>query len=68
MPETLGKISAARQRAPHLNIIVDGGINPETGRRCVEAGANVLVAGNSLFRHKKLDLAGAIKELRANAN
>jgi ribulose-phosphate 3-epimerase len=68
MPETLDKISAARQRAPHLNIIVDGGINPETGRRCVEAGANVLVAGNSLFRHKKLDLAGAIKELRANAN
>ena len=29
---------------------------------------NVLVAGNSLFRHKSLDLASAIKELRSNAN
>jgi ribulose-phosphate 3-epimerase len=47
-----------------LDISVDGGINLITGRQCVEAGANILVAGNSLFRHKTLDLAGAIDELR----
>ncbi len=64
MPEVLEKIKALRARAPDLPILVDGGINPETGRRCVEAGANVLVAGNSLFRHKTLDLAAAIEELR----
>ena len=30
-------------------IEVDGGINPETGKACVEAGADVLVAGNYVF-------------------
>ncbi len=64
MPEVLPKIRALRERAGDLPIIVDGGINPETGRQCVEAGANVLVAGNSLFQHKTLDLGEAIQELR----
>jgi ribulose-phosphate 3-epimerase len=64
IPETLEKIRTVRRRAPRLDISVDGGINLITGRQCVEAGANILVAGNSLFRHKTLDLAGAIDELR----
>ena len=29
---------------------VDGGINPETAKLCVNAGADVLVAGNDIFR------------------
>jgi len=29
---------------------VDGGITPETGRKTVEAGANMLVAGNAIFK------------------
>lgn len=66
IPETLEKIRQIRQRDPHLNINVDGGINPVTGRQCVEAGANILVAGNSLFRHKTLQLPEAIKELRTH--
>jgi ribulose-phosphate 3-epimerase len=65
IPETLDKVRAVRQRAPRLDISVDGGINPVTGRQCVQAGANILVAGNSLFRHKTLDLRGAINELRS---
>ena len=32
------------------DISVDGGINRETGKRCFEAGANVLVAGSYLFK------------------
>ena len=68
MPEMLPKICALRSAAKELPIIVDGGINPETGRQCVEAGANVLVAGNSLYRHKTLDLAKAIAELRKTCN
>lgn len=32
-------------------IEVDGGINQETGKRCVEAGVDVLVAGSYLFGH-----------------
>ena len=31
------------------DIEIDGGINPDTGRLCAEAGANVLVAGSSVF-------------------
>jgi ribulose-phosphate 3-epimerase len=68
MPEMLPKIRALRSAAKDLPIIVDGGINPETGRQCVEAGANVLVAGNSLFRHRTLDLGDAIAELRKTCN
>lgn len=34
----------------NLYIEVDGGINYETGKRCVEAGANVLVAGSYVFK------------------
>jgi ribulose-phosphate 3-epimerase len=30
-------------------IEVDGGINVETGKQCLEAGADVLVAGNSIY-------------------
>jgi ribulose-phosphate 3-epimerase len=47
-----------------IHLEVDGGIEPETGRRAIKGGADVLVAGNSLFRHKTLHLAGAITELR----
>jgi ribulose-phosphate 3-epimerase len=67
LPEMLPKVRALRSAAKDLRIIVDGGINPETGRQCVEAGANILVAGNSLFRHKTLDLGDAIAELRGHA-
>ena len=67
IPETLAKVREARRRMPQMNISVDGGINPETGRRCVAAGANILVAGSSLLRHKSLSLAEAIKELRTHA-
>ena len=31
------------------DIEIDGGINPDTGRLCVDAGASVLVAGSSVF-------------------
>lgn len=44
-------------------IEVDGGVNLETGRRLVEAGADVLVAGNSVF--KALDQADMIHQLRS---
>jgi ribulose-phosphate 3-epimerase len=67
LPEVLGKIVELRRLAPALPILVDGGINPQTGRQCVAAGANVLVAGNALFRHKTLKLADAITELRTHA-
>lgn len=53
------------EQLPPFDIEVDGGINHETAQRCVEAGANVLVAGTSLF--KQPDLAEAVKGLRSAA-
>ena len=43
-----------------LEISVDGGVNPTTGKQCTDAGATVLVAGSSLF--KLDDMAPAIAE------
>ena len=68
MEEVLPKIRELRAAAPTLDIIVDGGIDVRTAPACVQAGANVLVAGNSLFRHKQLDLQQAITELRNSAS
>jgi ribulose-phosphate 3-epimerase len=44
-----------------IDIEVDGGINPETARVSIQNGANVLVAGTSIFRAK--DYAEAIRNL-----
>src|ERR1043166_4988 len=51
-----------QSRKHKIDIEVDGGINPETARISIENGANVLVAGTSIFRSK--DYAKAIRELR----
>lgn len=42
-------------------IEVDGGINAETGRKCREAGADVLVAGSYVFKN---DIRKAVDSLR----
>ncbi len=58
----LEKIAALRKMKPDLDIEVDGGINAETGKRCVETGANILVAGSYIFGAK--DRKQAIVSLR----
>ncbi len=45
-----------------IDLEVDGGVNPETAKLCVEAGANVLVAGSAVFKGD--DYAGNIAALR----
>jgi ribulose-phosphate 3-epimerase len=66
MEDMLPKIRAAADlRAKHkldFPITVDGGINVETGRKCREAGANIMVAGTSVFR--ATDRAAEIAALR----
>ena len=67
-PEMMEKVRRGRdwQQAHdrNLDIEVDGGINAETARLCVENGANALVAGTSVFRAP--DYAQAIAALRGN--
>lgn len=62
MPECLDRIRALREKAPKLDISVDGGINAQTGSACREAGANVLVAGSYVFGAQ--DTAAAIASLQ----
>jgi ribulose-phosphate 3-epimerase len=65
-PEIMGKVKRAAQwnnsHERKIDIEVDGGITADTARLSVESGANVLVAGTSIFHSK--DYAKAIRELR----
>ena len=45
-------------------IEVDGGINLETSKLCIEAGANVLVAGNAIFSQDASNYSKLVKSLR----
>jgi ribulose-phosphate 3-epimerase len=46
----------------HVEIEIDGGVNPQTARLCEEAGATVLVAGSAVFNQS--DRAQAIAAIR----
>ena len=58
IPACLDKVRVLRRYAiahgyPNLNIEVDGGINTDNTLQCTSAGANVLVAGSSIFKSKR---------------
>jgi ribulose-phosphate 3-epimerase len=65
-PEMMEKVKLARtwrdSHGAQLHLQVDGGINPETAKVSIQNGANVLVAGTSIFRAE--DYGKAIRELR----
>lgn len=50
------------RKASDVLIEVDGGVNMETGKKLLDAGADVLVAGNYIFKSKNPVLT--IKELK----
>ncbi len=62
----LDKIRAVRERITatgrDIDLEVDGGVNAETAKQVIGAGADVLVAGTAVFKEK--DYAEAIKRLR----
>jgi len=64
----LKKIEAARKRIDQTGrdivLEVDGGITPETARRCVAAGATMLVAGTAVFKGGHSQYAANIAALR----
>jgi len=62
--ECLPKVAWLRERAPGLDIMVDGGVNGETAVEAVLAGANQLVAGSYLFA--KEDMGEAVAKMREN--
>jgi ribulose-phosphate 3-epimerase len=64
----LDKIAAVRRlidaRGKAIELEVDGGINPDTARQAVAAGATVLVAGSATFRGGASAYADNIRALR----
>jgi ribulose-phosphate 3-epimerase len=58
----VGEPGSKYANLPPFDIEVDGGINEETAKLCVEAGANILVSGTHLFKNP--DLKQAIDTLR----
>lgn len=66
MSDMLPKLTAIRgyieQYCPTCHLEVDGGINPETAKLCVQAGADVLVAGSAVYNAP--DIPAAIAALR----
>lgn len=55
--KVLSKIRAFRKKYPYVKIEIDGGINPETGKKCIEAGADILVSGSYIFKSKNIKKA-----------
>ena len=67
----LDKLAALRRMIDRsgreIALEIDGGIDPETGRRAVEAGADILVAGTAAFSGGEGAYAENILRLRGNA-
>ena len=55
------------ERAPHVDLQVDGGINALTAGQCVAAGANVLVAASAIFKGEG-GIEVSIQRLRSAAH
>lgn len=67
MADMMPKVTQIReyitQRGLSCELEVDGGVNAETARTCVQAGADVLVTGSAYF--KAQDPAAFVKTLKA---
>jgi len=71
IPAMVDKIARLRwmlhERRLSADILVDGGINVETAPQVVQAGANVLIAGDAIFG-SPAGAAAALAQLRASAS
>ena len=65
----LAKIAVLRKMIDvtgrRIDLEVDGGVNAETAKRCIKAGADVLVAGTAVFSGGGGNYAANIKALRS---
>ena len=66
MADMMPKVTAIRklidEKNPACELEVDGGVAPDTCKTCIDAGANVLVAGSSVYKAE--DIPARIAELR----
>ena len=66
MADMMPKVAQIKKYIDEMNptceLEVDGGVDAQTCKTCIEAGANVLVAGSAVY--KAADIPAKIKELR----
>ena len=56
------KIKEIREMNPNVDIEVDGGITDKTIGKCIEAGANIFVAGSYVFKGDYAERIAALKK------
>ena len=70
MPEILSKIKNLKKIQEEtkisFDIEVDGGINFENSKLVIEAGANILVSGTTIFKSNNGDIKKNIELLKSS--
>ena len=68
MPEVLNKIKKLRrireEKKLKFDIEIDGGINFDNSKKAIEAGANILVSGTTIFKSNNGDIKKNIELLK----
>ena len=69
MPEVLEKIKELKkiqnEKKLNFDIEIDGGINFENSKKAIEAGANILVSGTTIFKSNNGDIKKNIELLKS---
>ena len=69
MPEVLDKIKILKkiqnEKGLDFDIEIDGGINFENSKKAIEAGANILVSGTTIFKSNNGDVKKNIELLKS---
>jgi len=71
MPNMMPKVLSLRTQHPKLDIEVDGGLGPSTIDAAAKAGANMIVAGSSVFKpgEDKVKIIGGLRRsVEVNGN
>ena len=70
MPEVLDKIKELKkikeEKKINFDIEIDGGINFDNSKAAIEAGANILVSGTTIFKSNNGDIKKNIELLKSN--
>ena len=68
MPEVLNKVKQLKtiqsEKNMNFDIEIDGGINFENSQKAIEAGANILVSGTTVFKSNNGDIKKNINLLK----
>ena len=69
MPEVLTKVKELKkiqeERKLNFDIEIDGGINFENNKKAIDAGANILVSGTTIFKSNNGDIKKNIELLKS---